>query len=86
VRTVARLANLTLSPDEEEALARDLARILAYVAELETVDTSAVDAAVPRDAGALRDDAPTPGLSREDALRAAPLVADGAFVVPPFVD
>ncbi len=85
VARIARLANLTLAGGEEAGLARDLASILAYVAELSAVDTSAVEDLVP-EAGALRDDEPTPGLSREDALRAAPLSAEGTFVVPPFVE
>jgi aspartyl-tRNA(Asn)/glutamyl-tRNA(Gln) amidotransferase subunit C len=87
LRHVATLAELSLSPEEEPGLAADITRILAYVAELEAVDTAGVvpmthplGAPLPH-----REDHVVPGLSHEDALRGAPETEHGGFVVPTFV-
>ena len=88
VQHVARLASLSLSADEAEKLARDLTAIVDYVAQLDTLDTSAVeptgDAELTR--AAWREDALVPGLSHEDALSQAPRVEEGGFAVPVFVE
>jgi aspartyl-tRNA(Asn)/glutamyl-tRNA(Gln) amidotransferase subunit A len=99
---VAQLASLTLTEREAEALAGDMQRILAYVGELETVDTSGVDpsasgstpigrvgasiATSPKDASALRDDEPEPSLDRAEVLAQAPRATEQGFLVPPFVE
>ncbi len=87
LRHVASLAELSLSPEEEPKLAEDITRILAYVAELEAVDTAdvapmthSVAAPLP-----LREDRVASGLSQEDALAGAPETDHGGFVVPTFV-
>lgn len=85
---VARLARLDLAPEELPALARDLAAILDYVAELNELDTRAVPPtrSIAADQAPLRADQHQPGLGREAALSEAPRRSDDAFAVPAFVD
>lgn len=89
IRHVAELAELELTEDEEIRLVEEIGRIVAYVAELDALDTSGVPptAHVTADAAApLRADEPRPGLSHEDALAGAPRAAHGGFSVPTFVE
>ena len=88
VRRIAHLAQLDVSPDELDRLTRELGRILAYVKQLEEVDTTSVEptAHVLVDRLPLRGDDPETSLPREVALREAPRVAMEGFAVPAFVD
>lgn len=84
VEKVARLARLAPTKEQAETLARELSAILEYVAQLSAVDTSDVPASahsVLQDSG-FRADLLTPGLTREDALAAAPSSHEGGFAVP----
>ena len=86
VARIARLARLALTPDEMSLYARQLADILAYVQQLDAVDTSDVPPTSHPLAltAPLRDDDVRPSLAREAALAAAP-EADprgGLFKVP----
>jgi aspartyl-tRNA(Asn)/glutamyl-tRNA(Gln) amidotransferase subunit C len=85
---VAELAALSLTEAEVDELARDLAAIVAYVEQLDHVDTEGVSPAMSgmgvSQAG-FRSDEPQPGLSHEDALASAPRTEGGGFAVPPFV-
>ncbi len=98
---VAQLSSLSLTDAEAEKLTHELAAIVKYVSELETLDTSNVPPtahvqdgeqarsatrSTPEARAALRADEVIPGLSHEDALSQAPRVAAGGFAVPPFVD
>src|SRR5260370_31224145 len=89
VKHIARLSALSLSDEEAQRFASELARIVAYVEELEALDTSAVEptAHVQRVVAwaAWRPDVPVPGLTREDALAAAPRVEHDGFAGPGFV-
>ena len=87
VRHVARLARLSLSPEEEERTAAQLGHVLEYIERLEAVDISGVEplsfAGDPAEAQrALREDEPRPGLTQEEALANAPAKVDGFFRVP----
>jgi aspartyl-tRNA(Asn)/glutamyl-tRNA(Gln) amidotransferase subunit C len=84
VEKVARLARLSPTPAQTEGLARDLSAILDYVAQLSEVDTSDVPATahVALQVAPFREDRVVPGLTREDALAAAPGAHDGGFAVP----
>jgi len=84
VEKVARLARLAPTQAQSEALARDLNAILDYVAQLSEVDTTDVPATahVALQVAPFREDRVVPGLTREDALRAAPSAHDGGFAVP----
>ncbi|MHB8106690.1 MAG: Asp-tRNA(Asn)/Glu-tRNA(Gln) amidotransferase subunit GatC [Candidatus Cryosericum sp.] len=77
---VASLARLEITPEEEGPLLADLERILGYVAQLTSVDTSAV--VVKRPAmSELRPDEPGTGLTREEGLGGASAMRDGFVVV-----
>ena len=84
VERVARLARLAPNPTQSEQLARDLSAILDYVAQLSEVDTSDVPATahIALQVAPFREDCVLPGLTREDALAAAPSSHDGGFAVP----
>jgi len=88
IRHVATLAELELTEQEEERLVSEMSRIVAYVAELDAIDTSDVPptAVVVAAGAALRPDVHEPGLSNEDALKGAPNAAHGGFSVPTFVE
>lgn len=81
---VARLARLSLRPEEVERFTRQLNEILAYVTKLQEVDTTGVPplAHVVPLANVWREDEVTPGLPREEALANAPEPEEGAFTVP----
>jgi aspartyl-tRNA(Asn)/glutamyl-tRNA(Gln) amidotransferase subunit C len=81
---LATLAALTLGDGEADAMAKELAKIVAYVQELASVDTADVEAERPL-AAAWREDVLLPGLSRDELLAAAPRTAEGGFSVPAFV-
>jgi aspartyl-tRNA(Asn)/glutamyl-tRNA(Gln) amidotransferase subunit C len=88
IHHVAQLSSLSLSDAEADTLTHELAAIVRYVDELETLDTADVPptASVLLQRTALRADDVQPGLSHDDALSQAPRVAQGGFAVPPFVD
>jgi aspartyl-tRNA(Asn)/glutamyl-tRNA(Gln) amidotransferase subunit C len=88
VLKVAALARLTLEPEEAERFRPQLAHILDYIAQLDQLDTTGVvptSHVVPL-ATPLRPDEVHQGLRREEALSQAPKAAEGAFVVPKFVE
>jgi aspartyl-tRNA(Asn)/glutamyl-tRNA(Gln) amidotransferase subunit C len=87
VERLAQLARLRLSEDEITRFAGQLARILAYAETVREADTSDVlptSHPLPEITGRLREDAPSPSLSRDDAIAAAPDAdpAAGLFSVP----
>ncbi|MBI2597009.1 Asp-tRNA(Asn)/Glu-tRNA(Gln) amidotransferase subunit GatC [Candidatus Daviesbacteria bacterium] len=43
IRHVIKLANLPLAPEEEEKYSQQLSKILDYIKELDSVDTSGVE-------------------------------------------
>jgi aspartyl-tRNA(Asn)/glutamyl-tRNA(Gln) amidotransferase subunit C len=80
---VARLAQLSLTPEERETFARQLDEVLAYAESIQALDTRDVEPmshAVTSEV--LRDDAPVPELPRERALEAAPDTDGALFRVP----
>jgi aspartyl-tRNA(Asn)/glutamyl-tRNA(Gln) amidotransferase subunit C len=80
---VARLAQLSLTPEERETFARQLDEVLAYAESIQALDTRDVEPmshAVTSEV--LRDDAPAPELPRERALEAAPDTDGALFRVP----
>jgi aspartyl-tRNA(Asn)/glutamyl-tRNA(Gln) amidotransferase subunit C len=86
VERIAALAALELTDDEVETFTRQLAGILEYARQVQTIDT----AGVPPTAHVLasgpvdRDDDVRPSLDRDEALLAAPdaSLAAGLFRVP----
>ena len=88
VDKIAQLAHLEITPEERRALTPQMAAIVAYVEQLNELDTSAVEPAI----GGLtpegertqvaRDDSPRPSLGQQLALAEAPDPAAGHFRVP----
>ena len=82
---VARLARLELTEAEIERFGTELSKVLDHIetigelGDMEDVEPTSHVVAVEN---ALRADEPQPSLSQEDALAAAPDVAQGGFRVP----
>lgn len=88
VKHIARLARIGLSEEELEPLAAELNAILAFVEELNALDTgnippmtSVVEARLKR-----RDDIVTDGGYADDIVRNAPERIDSFFAVPKVVE
>ncbi|GIX22240.1 MAG: hypothetical protein KatS3mg121_1023 [Gammaproteobacteria bacterium] len=88
VEHVARLARIALAEEERAALAAELGRILAFVEQMNAVDTSGVEPmAHPHDAvQRLREDVVTETDQRERFLALAPLAEDGLYLVPKVIE
>lgn len=88
VRATADLARLDLRDDEVAPFAAQLQKILGHIAELDALDTAAVDASARAAALAcpMMPDEPQRGVDRDEALAQAPRSELGAFVVPQFVE
>jgi aspartyl-tRNA(Asn)/glutamyl-tRNA(Gln) amidotransferase subunit C len=84
VRYVAKLARLALTEDEARVYGAQLADILGHVGALNELDTSdvAATAQVIESRNVWREDRPVPGLSRDEALAAAPQAQGNYFRVP----
>jgi aspartyl-tRNA(Asn)/glutamyl-tRNA(Gln) amidotransferase subunit C len=88
VERIAHLARLRLTEPEAEAMTRQLESVLAYVAQLEAVDTQGVPATsfvIPL-ATPLREDVPGALLAPELAVANAPAPRGTAFTVPRVLD
>lgn len=92
VKRVAELAYLELTAEEEIRMQRDLNAILGYIAQLNELDTSAVEpmAQVAEVLGnapsSLRTDSPRPSLAREAVMAAAPETDGTFFKVPKVIE
>jgi len=86
VRHVAALARLSVTDDEVRQFARQLSAILDYVAQLQQVDTDAVEplAHTLPVHNVFREDTVRPSLANDEALANAPQ-RDGAFFAVPKV-
>jgi aspartyl-tRNA(Asn)/glutamyl-tRNA(Gln) amidotransferase subunit C len=88
VEHIAELARLHLSQEEKERYREQLSDILEYAARLQNVDTAGIQptASVSASRGALREDAPRPGLPLQNLLGNAPQITEGQFRVPPVLE
>ena len=86
VRYIAKLARLKFTEEEEDVLAKDLSKVLDYMAKLNEVDTTDVPLTthVLDLAGVARPDQIKSRMTQEDALRNAP-DSDGTFFRVPKV-
>ncbi|QQS41099.1 MAG: Asp-tRNA(Asn)/Glu-tRNA(Gln) amidotransferase subunit GatC [Acidobacteriota bacterium] len=88
VREVAKLAHLKISDEEAEIYEPQMNEIVAYVEQLNELDTSDLEPAIggltPEGEAthADRDDVHRPSLSQEEALDQAPSAVEGHFRVP----
>jgi aspartyl-tRNA(Asn)/glutamyl-tRNA(Gln) amidotransferase subunit C len=88
IEKVARLARLELSEEEKHTFGSQLEQILAYMEQLNRIDTTGVEPtshAIPIQ-NAFRDDETRPSLPREDVLGIAPEEEDGHLKVPRIIE
>jgi aspartyl-tRNA(Asn)/glutamyl-tRNA(Gln) amidotransferase subunit C len=88
VARIATLARIKLSEEQQPAMARELSGILDWVAQLDEVDTGAVEPlrSVMPIKTAWRPDVVSDGERAEDVLRNAPERHGAFFVVPKVVE
>lgn len=88
VRKVARLARIREPEERLEPLAQELNTIIAWIEQLEEVDTEGVEpmTSVVAVALPLRKDVVTEGGDTSRILSNAPKSADGFFIVPKVVE
>ena len=88
VEKVAQLAHMEITPEELKIFAPQMADIVAYVEQLNELDTSNVEPALGgltpegEATDSARDDAATPSLGQKIAIAEAPDAAAGHFRVP----
>lgn len=88
VKRIARLARIKVSAEEAEGLEKELSGILAWVEQLEEVDTTGVEPmtrVVPIELKK-RKDVVDDGEIADDVTRNAPETRDHFFVVPKVVE
>ncbi len=88
IKYVAHLARLQLTAEEEQKFGAQLGEVLKYIEKLSQVDVSQVEPtahAVPL-VNVTRPDETAPSLSHEEAVRNAPVQANGLFLVPKIVE
>ncbi|MDO8269945.1 MAG: Asp-tRNA(Asn)/Glu-tRNA(Gln) amidotransferase subunit GatC [Candidatus Levybacteria bacterium] len=89
VKKVAKLSNLTISPDEEVEFDKQLNDIVVYIEKLNSIDTSEIEptAQVTGLSNKLRNDNFSDDvLSQESALSGTKKTHNGLFVVDKLVD
>ena len=88
VENVAQLAHMEITPDELHMFAPQMVDIVAYVEQLNAVDTSNVEPALGgltpegETTDSARSDETAPSLGQQIALAEAPDAAEGYFRVP----
>ena len=88
IKKIAQLAHLEITPEELRTFAPQIAEIVAYVEQLNALDTSAVEPSTGgltpegEQTDSSRDDAVQPSLGQRAALDQAPDPASGHFRVP----
>jgi aspartyl-tRNA(Asn)/glutamyl-tRNA(Gln) amidotransferase subunit C len=84
VERIAKLAHLTIAPDDAPRFAAQLTAILEYAASIQRVDTTGVPPLSGTASIAWREDTPAASLSRDVVLEQSPDAdtAAGLFRVP----
>ena len=88
VEKVAQLAHVEITPDELKIFAPQMAEIVAYVEQLNAVNTKDVEPSLGgltpegEQTDSARDDVVTPSLGQKVALAETPDAAEGYFRVP----
>ena len=88
VEKIAHLARLGIDPEDIPAYSRSLSEILAFVEQLNAVDTTGIEPlAHPLEAAQrLRPDSVTETNEREQFQRIAPQTAAGLYLVPQVIE
>lgn len=84
VENLANLSKLQFEEAEKPAIQQDLQKMVGFIAELETVDTTGVEPLLHMGdaANVLREDILSGSVSREDALSNSPMANEAFFKVP----
>ncbi|MEI7628299.1 MAG: Asp-tRNA(Asn)/Glu-tRNA(Gln) amidotransferase subunit GatC [Bacteroidota bacterium] len=84
VENLANLSKLQFDEADKTAIQQDLQKMVGFIAELETVDTTGVEPLLHMGdaANVLRADIVSGSVSRADALSNAPVADDAFFKVP----
>ncbi len=88
IEKIAQLAHLEITPEERRAFTPQIAEIVAYVEQLNELDTSSIEPATGgltpegERTPASREDQTRPSLGQDVALDQAPDPAHGHFRVP----
>jgi aspartyl-tRNA(Asn)/glutamyl-tRNA(Gln) amidotransferase subunit C len=88
IQHLAHLARLSLTEEEKQVIGSQLHDILKYMDKLKELDVSNIEPtahAVPL-TNVMRPDKVEHSLPHQDALRNAPLQADGLFIVPRIIE
>lgn len=88
IKSLTQLSKIKCTEEEEESLLKDLESILAYVEQLEEVETENVSACnyiVELNQNVWREDIANQGMSREAFLSNAPAQIGGLVKVPPVI-
>jgi aspartyl-tRNA(Asn)/glutamyl-tRNA(Gln) amidotransferase subunit C len=88
VQKVANLCKLEFTDEEQIKMAADMNNILTYIDKLNEVDTEGVEPLIflSEEVNQWRDDVPVVTISKEQALKNAPLKDSDYFKVPKFMD
>ncbi len=88
VKKVAKLANLPLTPEEEEKFGQQLDETLDYIKTLNEIDTAHVEPthSVTGLTNVMRPDEPKASLSQDEALQNAKSKQNGFFKVKAIFD
>lgn len=88
VRHIARLARLSMSDEELDAMGSDLSDILAYIEKLDELDTSDVEPTshVLDLTNVFRSDEQRPSLPADEALSNAPDRSGSFYRVPKIIE
>jgi aspartyl-tRNA(Asn)/glutamyl-tRNA(Gln) amidotransferase subunit C len=84
VENLANLSKLQFEEADKTAIQQDLQKMVGFIAELETVDTTGIEPLLHMGdaANVLREDKVFGSVSRADALRNAPNADESFFKVP----
>ena len=88
IATIASLAKLDLQRIDVPSLSQDLNKILNFVQQMDSVDTSSIAplASPVRTENTLRSDEPDPQIDREAFQQVAPATEDGLYLVPKVIE
>ena len=88
IKSVAKLAAINLSEDEENKLEKDLNIILEHVEALSKMDIDDEEISIHPlgETLNLREDISSEFLTHDEAMSNSPETEDGHFVVPPSLD
>ncbi|MBM4276399.1 MAG: Asp-tRNA(Asn)/Glu-tRNA(Gln) amidotransferase subunit GatC [Deltaproteobacteria bacterium] len=88
IEKVAKLARLELSEEEKKTFGNQMEQILAYMEQLNRLDTTGVEPtshAIPM-VNVFREDEVKRSVSREEILEISPDQGDGHFKVPRIIE